>query len=141
MRILFWTAIAILFIPASVHAQNDLSDIHQMSAAPAGARFEIVQSELAARWTFRLDRFCGAVAQLTKTSDGSASWSPMEVEALPQSSTATRARYQLFCSGIAAKFTFLIDTDSGKTWQLVSRKTKLADGTEAEIDSWELFTP
>ncbi len=40
------------------------------STIPLSARYEIVASPIASRWTFRLDRVCGHVALLVTTVDG-----------------------------------------------------------------------
>jgi len=124
----------VLILCASGSAQEP-ADIHQHTTPPADARFEVMQSELTAKWTFRLDRFSGHIDQLVKTSDGSV-WQAMTIMGLPPV-TATRARFQLFTSGLAAKFTFLIDTTTGQTWELASGKTKLPDGTESESLAWQ----
>jgi hypothetical protein len=129
---------AVLFIVANALAQQT-SDIHQYTTPPSNARFEIVQSELAAKWTFRLDRFTGHVAQLVSTKDNNNSWEDMEVTGLEPIRSPMQARFQLFTSGLAAKHTFMIDTDTGKTWVLVSGKRKLADGTDYETSLWEPF--
>lgn len=74
-----------LFISgAEAFAQNDVSDVHQMSTTPSNARYEVVQSELAAKWTFRLDRFTGNVHQLVRTSEGGNAWESMIVQNLPK---------------------------------------------------------
>jgi len=129
----------VICVAASADAQNEPSDIHQATTAPAGARFEIIQSELAAKWTFRLDRFSGQVFQLVKTKEDQSAWEEMAVASRLSVSQATRARFQLFSSGIAARWTFLIDTDTGKTWQLTTSKEKLPDGSEQENHSWQPF--
>ena len=129
--------VAALAVPAV--AQQQPSDIHQQTAAPPNARFEIIQSELAAKWTFRLDRYTGRVAQLVRTKDDDNAWEQMEAIGLPSVPTPTRARFQLFTSGLAAKHTFLIDTDIGKSWVMVSAKRKNADGTEYDASIWEPF--
>jgi hypothetical protein len=121
-------------------AQESASDIHQQTTPPPGARFEVIQSQLAAKWTFRLDRFTGHVAQLvkkTKTNDNK--WEEMEILDLPLSSQANRPKFQIFTSGLAAKFTFLIDTDTGQTWVLVTSKEKDSNGEEYESNSWAPF--
>jgi len=125
-------------LPASVPAQ-EVSHSHQQTTAPVNARFEIVQSQLAARWTFLLDRFTGGVAQLVKTKDEDNTWENMEVIGLPTRSTPSKPHFQIFTSGLAARHTFLLDTDSGKTWIVVSVKRKSADGTEHEVNLWEPF--
>ncbi len=133
------SVLSVLLIVASALVAQQTSDIHQQTTSPSNARFEIVQSELAAKWTFRLDRFTGHVAQLVHTKDNDSAWEEMEVEELEPIQPATRARFQLFTSGLAAKHTFLIDTDTGKTWVLVGGKRKLKDGNEEEISLWQPF--
>ena len=127
------------FAATTVSAQNNPNETHQTTTTPPNARFEIIQSELAVRWTFRLDRFTGEVSQLVKTKEGESAWENTVVIGRSASSQAARARFQLFTSGVAARFTFLIDADTGKTWQLTSSKKKLPDGTEEEVNTWEPF--
>jgi hypothetical protein len=85
----------------------------------SSARYEIVQSELSAKNTFRLDKFCGSVAQLVKDKDDQISWQSMPIEPKLPCAADNRNHYQLFTSGLAVKFTFLMNTDNGTTWQLV----------------------
>lgn len=42
-------------------AQQQTTDFHQHTASPAGARFEVIQSELAGKWTFRLSATVGSL--------------------------------------------------------------------------------
>ena len=135
-----WLALPIvLLLPVTVGAQ-ELSDQHQQTTTPPNARFEVMQSQLVARLTFRLDRFTGRVAQLVRTSDDNNAWEEMEVIGLPAMSQAARPRFQLFTSGIAARHTFLIDNDTGKTWVIVNGKRTNSDGSEYEVTLWEPFT-
>jgi hypothetical protein len=128
----------LLVFGVNLHAQQT-SDIHQQTVAPSNARFEIVQSELAAKWTFRLDRFTGRVAQLTHNTNDENIWEEMSVIGIPFIASPTRARFQIFTSGLAARHTFLIDTDTGKTWVIVTSKVKNVDGTEYEVSLWQTF--
>lgn len=132
-------AISVLLISSTCLFTQEPSDVHQQTTAPPNARFEVVQSELAARWTFRLDRFTGHVAQLVETEDAGDAWEEMTVIGLPPLDMPTRARFQIFTSGLAAKHTFLIDNDTGRTWVVVSSTGKNADGTDYKIDLWEPF--
>ncbi len=111
----------------------------QTTTAPLGARFEIVQSTIASRLTFRLDKYTGRVWELVKTKDDDNAWQETRVYERPQIATPNRARFQLFTSGIAARHTFLIDGDSGKSWVLVTGTQKEKDGTETEYRAWQLF--
>ena len=132
--------ITVIMVVSTVRAvAQEQSDIHQCTTPPPNARFEIIQSELAAKWTFRLDRFAGRVAQLVKTKDDWNAWEQMEVAGRPAVQTPTRARFQLFTLGLAARHTFMIDTDTGKSWALVSVKRKNQDGTEYDVSLWEPF--
>ena len=135
----FAVATIFLLILSGNSLAQQTSDIHQHTTPPVGARFEIVQSELAAKWTFRLDRFTGHVAQLVKTEDDDNTWEEMTVLNLPPVTAPLHPRFQLFMSGLAARYTFLIDTETGKTWVVVTGKKKRADGTEYEVNSWQPF--
>jgi len=75
-----------------------------------------------------------------KTDEDDNTWAEMTVLNLSPVKAPLHARFQLFVSGLAAKFTFLIDTETGTTWVLVTGKRKLADGTEYEVHSWQPFT-
>jgi len=130
-------ALALIAPPAM--AQSVATDVHQQTTTPPEARFEIAQSQLAVQWTFRLDRFTGHVVQLVKTADDDTAWEDMTVEGLPEVPNASRPRFQVFSSGLAARFTFLIDTTTGLTWQLVTAKRKAEDGTKYEVHSWQPF--
>lgn len=112
---------------------------HQLTTLPQSARFEVIQSTLAARLTFRLDRYTGRVWQLVKTKDDDNAWEEMKVFELPKIQTPTRARFQLFTSGIAARHTFLMDGDTGRTWLVVKGVTKDEAGLEVEYHAWQPF--
>jgi len=106
----------------------DTAVIHMMTVASPTARYEIISSTLAARHTFRLDRFCGEISQIVKTQSDELTWQGMWVSGLPKCQTDNKPRYQLFTSGMAARNTFLMNTDTGKTWQIMTFKDK--DGNE-----------
>lgn len=101
-----------------------------VSVPPENARFQIVQSEMAAKATFKLDRFTGRVWQLLSTPDGNI-WSQMSVESLsPNGVPSSAPRFHIFTSGVALKFTYLLDTMSGRTWEFAS--------SEKFNDIWQL---
>lgn len=137
MRSLVYFLVLMTFVAVPVSAQTVQSDIHQATAAPPGARFEIIQSEEALQWTFRLDRFTGEVSQLGATKEGERTWQEMEVKGR---SSYNEAKYQLSTAGLVARSTFLIDTVTGKSWQLHSSKKKLPNGAEQEVYTWEPFS-
>jgi hypothetical protein len=125
-------AAVVAFLPHCASA-DDFVAIPDSSTISPSDRYEIVQSQITAKWTFRLDRFCGKVSQLVSNSDGDDIWQHMEIVGLPNCQTDGKPHYQLFTSGIAAKHTFLMNTGSGVTWLLVTSKNGDA--------GWELFSP
>jgi hypothetical protein len=130
--------VAAIAMPAS--ADDDDPPIHERTVAPPNARYEIAQSAVMMRLTFRLDRYTGKIDQLVKSSDEMLGWEPMLVVGLPEK-TGNRPRFQLFMSGTLARVTLLLDSDTGKTWMLT--KIKNEDGEASDL-TWLLmpeFTP
>jgi hypothetical protein len=120
---------------ATFVARGQESPINNQTAPPPNAKFEIVQAQTAAKWTFRLDRFTGDVWQLVRTKTGGNAWESMRVIDAHQSVSA-HPHFQIFLSGLAAKCSFLIDTDSGNTWTL----TTLTDDAGKEVEIvWKPF--
>lgn len=149
MKHLVLVNLVVLIFGSTLFPQEP-TDNHQHTTPPPNARFEIVQSELTAKWTFRLDRFTGHVCQLvsinsdakegeTVTPAGNVTWQDMPVIGIGLLEKPTRAHFQVFTSGIAAIHTYLIDTDTGKTWVLVKDQKKRDDGTEYEVNLWQPF--
>ena len=99
----------------------------QMTTLPSDARYEIVQSPLAAKWTLRLDRYTGRVYQLVKTVNDDFVWEAMLLEGYYDMPEPNRPRFVIFSSGLAVRFTFLMDSDTGQTWVL---------GTIGETTGW-----
>ncbi|MBL8339516.1 MAG: hypothetical protein JNM97_22310 [Rhodoferax sp.] len=124
---------------SSTAAQDYPAPPHQQTTPAPGARYEVLQSQLAARWTFKLDRFAGRVWQLVRTADDDSSWEEMSIFDALKVPTPTRPRFQLFSSGLAARHTFLLDADTGKTWRLTTIKRKGRDGEDVEHHVWESF--
>lgn len=118
-------------------ADDISSPQHQMTSPPSSARFEMVQSPLAAKWTFRLDRYSGRVWQLVRTNDNNNAWEEIPVLGLPKTPATARPHFQIFTSGLAARHTFLIDNDTGKTWVVGAGKRKSEDGSEYEVNVWQ----
>lgn len=129
----------ILFVFPTVASAQESSSPHYQTTPAATARYELVQSSLIARWTFRLDRFSGRVALLVKTMDDANTWQDMPVVGLPTIANPSSPRFQLFTSGIAARHTYLIDGQNGKTWMIVSVVQSAADGSQYETYEWQPF--
>lgn len=133
------SGLALLFALHPVQAEEPPPPSHQHTSPSATARFEVIQSALAAKWTFRLDRYSGRIWQLVRTKDDQNAWQEMFVVDLPKIQSPTRPRFQLFTSGLAARFTFLLDGDTGRTWVVTAGKGKRPDGTEFEYTNWQPF--
>jgi len=93
---------------------------HERTTTPQDARYEIIQSPLVVRHTFRLDRFAGNIAQLVLVDDN-LTWVEMYINDFPKIENPTVPRFQIFTSGIVVRNTFLIDTKTGSTWVLTQR--------------------
>jgi hypothetical protein len=95
---------------------------HQRTAAPAEARFEIVQSSLAVKFTVRLDKYTGLTHQLVEKSNGDMEWQPLKREGRLSDTSRIpgKVNYQIFTSGIMLKSTFLVNVNTGATWQIYS---------------------
>ena len=89
-------ALALSCLANSASAQSRASYIHQSTTPPTDGRFEIVQSQLAVKWTFRLDRYTGHVDQLVETQDNELTWEELPVEGLPAKSNSDRPRFVVF---------------------------------------------
>lgn len=125
-----------LLVP--VLALGDLSNVHQSTTTAPDSRYEIVQSQLAARWTFRLDRYNGEVMQLLLNKEKENVWEKVLVVDLPRVKNPIRPRFQIFTSGLAARHTFLLDTMTGKTWTLIFDSVPTTEG-EAEAPVFKPF--
>lgn len=126
----------LLLLPTAAFGQSNAVN-HESTLRPTDARFEVVQSPLAARWTFRLDRYTGRVDQMVQSFFGDPTWQEMPVIGLPDEPNANRARFVLFTSGLAARHTFLMDSTTGKTWLLTTLPSTEEDSEE--IVGWSPF--
>lgn len=123
------------FLTQTVWSQNKEINIHSSTTLGSQSRYEIVQSTLAARWTFRFDKVCGNIGQLVTSKNDGVTWQSMLVVGLPKCQSDSKIRYQLFTSGLAARHTFLLNTESGKTWQIRTFK----DNQDTESSAWFPF--
>lgn len=125
-RLLF--TIILITIVGQAWAQE--TNRHQFSSAPESARYEIVQSELGARITLKIDKYDRRVYLLVEGTYGLA-WELMQVEEhiLEDTKITGKVNYQVFTSGIGQKFTFLMNVNTGATWQL-------AEDTETGAIFW-----
>jgi hypothetical protein len=115
-------ALAAALLTAHSALAQSATGQHQATTPPIEARFEILQSSIVAKMTLRLDRYTGQVDQLVVQPDSSVAWQQVPRKTHPRDQdtrVAGRANYQVFTSGIAARYTFLINTTTGATWELV----------------------
>src|SRR5208337_1219872 len=102
------------------------SQPNESTQVPNESRYEIVASPLAAKLTFRVDKFTGTVQQITQTKSGDLSWQlmPRLDHSLPDTIYPGRPNYQLFLSGIMLRTTFLMNINTVATWQLTEDSEK-----------------
>ena len=118
----------VLFLSVQIFAQDKQAVYTQMN----NARFEVIQSPIARRYTFFLDKVDGKVYQLVQTQTGGDSWQEMTVYP-KDNQTYTEPTYQIFIGGFAAADMFLVNTKTGRTWVLVKK-----NGDEDQA-FWEEF--
>jgi hypothetical protein len=116
----------VLFIVSIVSSNSEALDLdepnprsHITTTVPEQSRFEFTQSSIAAKNTFKIDKFTGKVYQIVQKPDGGISWD--EILKIKHSLDITKenqVNYQLYMSGLAVRFTFLINVWTGATWQL-----------------------
>lgn len=127
-----WVIAAGFMLAVPVVARGDIT-LHQSTAVDPDSRYEIVQSQLAARWTFKLDRYTGEVMQLLLNKEKANIWEKVLVQDLVKIKNPAKPRFQIFTSGLAARHTFLLDTVTGKTWTLIFDSVPTKDGELEEI--------
>lgn len=94
------------------------SSSNQSTSVPTDSRFELIQSELAAKITLKVDKHSGAAYQLLQDEKGIA-WQIIKSEKHPNDTIkAGKVNYQVFTSGLAVSMTYLINLNTGATWQL-----------------------
>jgi len=116
-------ALIVLGLAAPLAAQRSAPSA---STPPVEARYEIVQSPLNLRDTFRLDRWSGRTDLLVEQDTKALVWRAVPFRD-PPTVTPSGPRFQITVSGVSAKGTYLIDTVTGRTWVLMG--AELADAT------------
>ncbi|MBS1585487.1 MAG: hypothetical protein JSS82_08055 [Bacteroidetes bacterium] len=84
------------------------------------ARYQIIQSSLAAKATFKLDSYNGSVYQLVATPTGGEDWQLLRKKSHYKDDVQydNMSNYTLFTSSIAIKYTYLMNVNTGAVWQL-----------------------
>lgn len=102
---------------------QDLRSVqHQATTAPLDARFELFQSELSSTWTLKLDRITGNVDRLVSSKSGNWVWAKMRVLPHPKALNMTKPHFEIFAADSPTQAILLLDTESGATWQLISKE-------------------
>jgi len=113
-RILFISVLILL----AIEGWSQETYHSQFSSSPETSRFQIVQSEMGARYTFNIDKYTGSVFLLVKSKSG-LTWQIIESEDQDyDKKIPDQVNYQLFTSGLGVRYTFLINVNTGITWQL-----------------------
>lgn len=105
---------AMLMTPAAQDAVN-----HEHTSMASDAAYELIQSPLVAKMTLRVNRITGQVDQLIKNARGALVWQSLGKPADPAGDSGGRITYYVFTSGLATRWTFLMNIRTGATWQLV----------------------
>mgnify|MGYP003571269276 CR=1 FL=1 len=130
-RILSIIAIAMLTV-VGAYAQYNIPQYSSVATNPCCGRYEIIQSEIIRKLTFKVDKYEGAIYQLVSDKNDVKVWQLMDILGFYGPGTETsnprlpnQINYQLFTGGNMAEDTYLINIHSGKTWILSEdRKTK-----------------
>ncbi len=108
----------LLLLSFAGQAWSQETNRSQSSSSPETSRFEIIQSELAAKITLKIDKYTGNVFQLVTGIKG-LSWELITAEKHSADETATnKVNYQVFTSGLAVRMTYLINVNTGASWKL-----------------------
>lgn len=94
------------------------------TAIPTESRYEIVQSNLAVKLTLKIDKYTGDTFLLTEDKKEKITfWAKLDrikhSEDDLSLNNIRKVNYQFFSSGLGIKFTFLMNINTGATWQLV----------------------
>ena len=120
MKLKLLIILLILFYSMQVWANE--TNRNQISSAPESSRFEIIQSELAAKVTLKIDKYTGRVYQLVQGHKG-LTWQIIQAEKHNNDvASKGRVNYQVFTSGLVVRMTYLLNVNTGSTWKLAEDK-------------------
>lgn len=111
--------LVLIFIILRLSAFGQQNGTNQTTSLSDG-HWEFFMSDVAAKYTFKVDKFTGDVYQFVQREDKSYTWQFIEKETSDKDiQKQDSINYQLFSSGLGIRFTFLLNINSGLTWQLV----------------------
>lgn len=112
----------LFFINILGFSQNDTYSSLQTTM---DGRYEIIQSPIARKLTFKIDKVEGNVWQLVQTSSGGVAWQTIHVALIiADDKEANSNNYRFFFSGIALKDCFIYNVKTGRCWVLVESSNK-----------------
>lgn len=118
----FFVIVCFLLVSFVGHAQRNIEG-QSVSTSQTGGRFEIIQSPIARRLTFRLDKYTGEVYQLVKKKNDEYCWDNVKIydqeNVDSDNYNNTEITYLLYMGGKAVSDCFLINIKTGDTWQLI----------------------
>lgn len=113
-------SICFIILTSTVFGQTTSSN---QATSLCGGQWEFFMSEIAVKLTFKIDKFSGEVYQLVELKNKALAWQLVTKQGSSLDIKKDMAiNYQLFSSGIGIRHTYLINTNSGLTWQLVNDK-------------------
>jgi hypothetical protein len=96
----------------------------QITAVPNDSQYCIIQSEISASMTFRLNKYTGEVLRMLDGNRGPF-WQQVRREKhLKDIQKKGSVNYQLFTSGLNTQMIYLLNINTGATWHL-SENSKL----------------
>lgn len=106
----------------SIDRNND-KKYDSVSTSLTGGRYEFLMSDLVVRQSFKVDKYTGDIYQLVEDNNGRLTWELLIREVSANDLQKENSiNYQLYMSGIAVRFCFLINVNTGIAWQLVKSK-------------------
>jgi hypothetical protein len=97
--------------------------IHYATQSPPDARYELLQSALVVRITLLVDRYSGDVYASVRSNSDGLLWERIpRKKAQNEKIDASRVNFQVFTSGLAVKYTYLLNVQTGQSWILVNNK-------------------
>jgi len=100
---------------------NEINRSLEISLKSIAPRYQIVQSTIAARGTYKVDTYEGSVYQLVVDKNNNETWELLRRIGNENNDNQVHGQrnYEIFLSTIAMRFTYLINLNTGATWQLV----------------------
>lgn len=104
-----------------IELKSELNKTQEISLKSNSPRYQIVQSSIAARGTYKVDTYKGNVYQLVVDKNDNETWELLRRTGNSNNDNQVNGQrnYEIFLSTLAMRFTYLINLNTGATWQLV----------------------